>query len=262
MDFQIASDLHLEFRGVDTAPASAFPKRRAPLLLLAGDVCPAAEPGYADVLAEVAEPFEAVLYIPGNHEYYGFDGSIAQADAFMERTCYSRMRNVIFMNRRRVDIAGFAYIGATLWTNCPADASMLNDFSHIDGGDFTPAKMNAMHRDHRDWIKNAVKQAKRDGMMGAVVISHHAPDKMLATYGGGLGMAGARSRGAMLPYYYASDMAEVARDPFIQVWAHGHSHESYRMQPRRNGTIYASNALGYPGERTGYSNGGAVLRLQ
>ena len=258
MDFQIASDLHLEFRGIEAAPASALPKRKAPLLVLAGDLCPVVEPGFADALAAVAEPFDAVLYVPGNHEHYG-GASTEDADREIERICFSRMRNVVFMNKRRVDIGGFAYIGATLWTNCPDDASPLNDFNNIDGGRFTPTKMNALHRDHRDYIKGAVRQAKRDGCLGAVVITHHAPDRKLASHG--IGGAGGRSRGALTPYYFASDMGDVIRDPFVQVWIHGHTHESYRMTDHASGTIFASNALGYPGERTGYSNGGAVLRL-
>lgn len=251
MNFQIASDLHLEFRsGVSI-------RRNAPLLVLAGDICPAAEPFFTHAISAVAEPFDAVMYVPGNHEYYGFGSSPAAVDAHIERLCYSQLRNVIFMNKRRVDIGGFAYIGATLWTNCPSDESKLNDFGYIDSGDFSPARMNALHREHRDWIKSAIKQSKRDGMTGAVVITHHAPDKMLAKYA----TDNPRSKGDISSFYYANDMADVTRDPFVQVFVHGHTHEAYRMQPKANAPIYVSNALGYPEERTGYSNGGAVLRL-
>jgi predicted phosphodiesterase len=264
MNFQIASDLHLEFRGGASASASAMPRPKAPMLILAGDVCPEVEPDFAEALARVADPFEVVLYVPGNHEYYGSDDAPQRVDERIERTCFSRMRNVIYLNKRRVDIGGFAYIGATMWTDCPNDSSLLSDFSHIDGGRFTPARMNALHREHRDWLRSAVRQAKRDGCTGAVVVTHHVPDKKLAQYALPDSTAGAgnRSSGPLMPFYFASDMGDVASDSFVQVWCHGHTHESYRAQLEPRGTIYATNGLGYPNEHTGYSNGGAVLRLQ
>ena len=56
-------------------------------------------------------------------------------------------------------------------------------------------------------------------------------------------------------------MTDLAHDPFIQVWVHGHTHESYRLQIDPGGTIFASNALGYEREDTGYSKNQAVLRI-
>jgi len=252
MDFQIASDLHLDTRGGIDADESVLPKRNAPILILAGDLASASDPDYPEMLAKVAEPFDAVLYIPGNHEYYDSNTTVARMDERIEEICYS-IGNVIYMNKRRIDINGFAYIGATLWTNCPNDPTPLNDFSHIDNGRFTPAEENRMHREHRDYIKKAVNYAKRDGLYGAVVMSHHAPDRALER--------DVLSRPERLfPYYFASDMSGVVHDPFINVWVHGHTHESYRMEIDRDGTIFASNALGYENEITGYTND-AVLRI-
>lgn len=255
MDFQVASDLHLEFRGVERAPTFAMPIKRSPMLLLAGDVCPAVQSGFESALARIANPFDVVLYVPGNHEYYGFDQPVLQVDSFIEKTCFSHLSNVIYMNEKRIDIGGIAYIGATLWTNCPLHEPMINDFDYIDGGNFTPSQMNALHRRHADFIRRAIKQAKRDGLSGAVVLTHHAPDVKLASYS-----SGRRSKGGIAPYYYASDMQDVVNDPFVQVFAHGHTHESYKYQKKKNGTVYISNSLGYPTEPTKYVNGGAVLR--
>lgn len=253
MNFQIASDLHLDHRGgLYAVDDSIFPTREAPMLILAGDLASAMDPDYQEMLARVAEPFDVVLYVPGNHEHYGSNISTKEMDERIEEICYS-IGNVVYLNKRRINIRGMAYIGATLWTNCPTDTRLMNDFSHIDGGRFTPSIENRLHREYRDWIGSAIRSAKREGCVGAVVVTHHAPDRALEldTY----------SRDPQLfPWYYSSDMGGLTHDPFVQVWVHGHTHESYRMQIDQGGTIFASNALGYESEKTGYSKQ-AVLRL-
>jgi predicted MPP superfamily phosphohydrolase len=253
MNFQIASDLHLDTRGgLYGAEDSAYPVRKAPILVLAGDMASAMDPDYQELLARVAEPFDMVLYVPGNHEYYGSYISTRKMDERIEEICYS-VGNVVYMNKRRINIRGIAYIGATLWTDCPNDDRYMNDFSHIDGGKFTPSLENRIHRDHRDWIGSAIRSAKREGCSGAVVVTHHAPDRALE-------MDTISRDPHVFPWYYASDMGRLTHDPFVQVWVHGHTHEAYRMQIDEGGTIFASNALGYRSESTGYSNN-AVMKL-
>ena len=249
MDFQVVSDMHLDMR--QSLSDVALPKRKAPILSIAGDLASGVDPQFGEMLQAVAEPFDAVLFVPGNHEHYGGNMSPQKMDERIEQIC-SRLPNVIFLNKRRIDIRGVAYIGATLWTNCPNDDSLLNDFGHIDGGRFTPQRENAIHREHRDWIRKAVKQAKKDDCFGAVVITHHAPDMALST-----GVQASRA-GALKPFYFASDMADLARDPFIQVWHSGHTHEAYKMRREPGGTLYVSNAMGYQYEKTGYSTCAAV----
>ena len=253
MNFQIASDLHLDTRGgLDAVDDDAFPTRKAPLLVLAGDVASAMDPDYQDMLTRIAEPFDMVLYVPGNHEYYGSNISPKKMGERIEEICYS-VGNVVYLNKRRVDIRGMAYIGATLWTNCPSETRYMNDFSYIDGGRFTPAVENKIHREHKEWIGSAIRSAKRDGCVGAVVVTHHAPDRALE-------LDTVSRDPHVFPWYYSSDMGGLTRDPFVQVWVHGHTHEAYRMQIDEGGTIFASNALGYKSEHTGYSRQ-AVMRL-
>lgn len=250
MDFQIASDLHLEFRGGLSAPASAYPRRLAPILALCGDIYPFARSDYPEILRRVAEPFDMVMYIPGNHEYYGGDIGM---DPDIERACFS-IGNVVYMNKRSIDIRGMQFIGATLWTNNPTDqisSQVMNDYSSITG--MTPKISNAMHREHRNFLFKAVKRAKNSGQIGAVVLSHHVPDDRLA-----FGIANRPEKS--FPFYFSDDMRELTDDPFIQAWVHGHTHESYRTRLQPEGPIFASNAAGYPSEDTGYRDD-AILRF-
>jgi len=74
MTLHYASDLHLEF------PENREWLRRTPLqgrggvLLLAGDVLPfAVLHKHREFLQAWGEQYDHVLWLPGNHEYYGGD---------------------------------------------------------------------------------------------------------------------------------------------------------------------------------------------
>lgn len=250
MDFQIASDLHIETHGGLNASPSCYPVRVAAVLVLCGDMYPFSRPEYPEILRRVAEPFDMVMYVPGNHEYY--DGSI-EMDPQIEKACFAA-GNVLYMNKRSININGMQFIGATLWTDNPTDSSgeqIMNDYSLIKK--FTPKQSNSIHKEHREYIIKAVNQAKKDKRLGAVIMSHHVPDDRLAF--------DITSRPpATFPFYFSTDMKSVTSDPFVKVWCHGHTHESYRTRFEGKGTIFASNALGYPGENTGY-NQNAVMRI-
>ncbi len=250
MDFQIASDLHLETCGGMGALPHRFPKRQAPVLILCGDVYPYSMPDYAKVLQKVAEPFDMVLYVPGNHEYYGSDRDI---DSYIEKVCYS-IGNVVYMNNRSINIMGVQFIGATMWTDNPTGrnaSSVMNDYRMIGG--MTPTRTKAIHDQHKRYVIKEIMRAKDAGRTGAVVMTHHAPDIRLAF--------DITSRPVeTFPFYFSKDLRRITDDSFIKVWVHGHTHEAYRTHIHPKGPLFVSNAMGYPNEETGYCNC-SVVRL-
>ena len=79
MIIQYCSDLHLEFQENKNF-LKQFPiKPIGEILLLAGDILPFTLHKQAcEFIDFVADNFEAVYWIPGNHEYYHFDlGTVA-----------------------------------------------------------------------------------------------------------------------------------------------------------------------------------------
>src|SRR5947209_4440514 len=98
----ILSDLHLSFEPF------ARPVNDADVVILAGDI---ARPREAAAWAlGFTKP---VLYVLGNHEFYG--GSIDGAAAELERLC--RGTHVSVLNDSETVIGGIRFLGTTLWTD-------------------------------------------------------------------------------------------------------------------------------------------------
>ncbi|MEN8226872.1 MAG: metallophosphoesterase [Bacteroidota bacterium] len=74
MKIQFCSDLHLEFPDnrefLNTHPIQV----RGDILLLAGDIVPLGEiERHADFFNYLSDSFQAIYWVPGNHEYYHYD---------------------------------------------------------------------------------------------------------------------------------------------------------------------------------------------
>jgi hypothetical protein len=102
LKLNILSDLHLR-QGALAAPAND-----ADLVILAGDV---ARP--REALEWAGALRKPVLYVPGNHEFYG--GSIDGTRATLRRLCAGT--NVRLLDDGVVELGGLRFVGSTLWTD-------------------------------------------------------------------------------------------------------------------------------------------------
>lgn len=251
MNFQIISDVHAEM----TKPEYVRNiERKAPILAVLGDVHPMSHPeALASTLRSLGENFDLVLFVPGNHEYYDSGYNMAETGRKMESMC-DRLPNVVYMNEKDVEIMGVTFVGATMWTSPDPDAdeSAMNDFGHIK--DFSIAKMISTHKRQVEHIRTAVERSKGMGNLGAVVMTHHAPSSdFIIPYG-------TRGTREYLPFYYADDVGDVLSDEHVKVWAHGHTHECYKVW--RDNVLIGSNAVGYPGEPVNAVKKDVVFRFQ
>lgn len=264
MSFVLASDLHLEFLPPwlqQNIPEHMLPDpSSAHLLVLAGDVGNIVQPNFRSKLATLAEPYTMVLYVPGNHEYYDETLSTPMnlLEREMEAACMSTP-NVVFMQKRSVVIRDTIFMGCTLWTD-PAPSFWFDppvrDYSMIcgfrPGVAVTPKETAGIHKEHAAWLRSEIKRAKKlIGVRQAVVVTHHCPDIALSKE--------CRNRKVSTrPWYYATDMADLVSDPFIHTWCHGHTHESYVYRSPSTGVSFATNALGYQNEDTGFQRNAVV----
>jgi len=130
MRIQLLSDLHFEFHRDGGAGLVADCAVPADVLVLAGDI--AVAEGIAPALAMFSERYEHVVYVHGNHEFYG---STRSAVAQITGEACARLGNVHWLDGELVELAGRRFLGAPLWFPESAEATryrrFMNDFAQI-----------------------------------------------------------------------------------------------------------------------------------
>src|SRR5690242_17773369 len=102
MKINILSDLHLNHEGLP------HPRNDADVVVLAGDI---ARPAQA---VEWAREFDRpVIYVPGNHEFYG--DSIDARRAELRALCGGT--HIRLLDQGETIIEGVRFLGTTLWTD-------------------------------------------------------------------------------------------------------------------------------------------------
>jgi predicted phosphodiesterase len=255
-DFQIISDIHTDVR-----ESAYYVPPVAPFLIIAGDLCPMVHPNYRDFLLAATSNHRRVFYVAGNHEYYESPLDPLRAQEHMESVCKSMPSDVTFLRAGGSvgSVPGVSLIGATLWTNIDPVLSsrlehLLNDFKYIKvGGEayLSGHDMTILHERDKRWIEAKIRDAAADGSK-CVVVTHHSPDRRLSIASDDKATAGYG------PLYYASDMLPTMMSAPIVSWVYGHTHESHYMKLPEVNTTFATNALGYPGERTGHAQGAGI----
>ena len=252
MHIQIVSDLHLEFG--NTVPELA-PEVDA--VVLAGDL---AESRHPWLLAETVEAWERaqhIVYVPGNHEFYGSD--IDEGRQILAGQC--RIHGVTLLNPGAVTIEGVRFIGATLWTDFRLDGVAHEAATHAEAqlriSDFTGAirqregtrrfttfESVRRHEAERAFIERELASTRETGTT-AVVITHHAPTPR---------SVGPRFHGDPCNGAFASDLESVIARYQPALWIHGHMHDP--VDVTLGETRVLCNPAGYDAaanERRGYN---------
>lgn len=216
MKIRLLSDLHTEFRlPYKTHQMSEY--RGEDVLVLAGDIA-SGSTNTMDVIKHFRDlGFPQIIYVPGNHEYYGtgFD----EFNAKMENKCME-FDNVHFLNPGTVTIDGVKFIGATLWTNFadnPFSQSAakrgINDFRMIR--DFDVNRCAKTYYEHIDYIKDQYEQR---GDNKVVVVSHFLPARECIA---------PRYRGVdLINDYFANDLGDYISTMSDTTWLFGHTHDA------------------------------------
>lgn len=231
MKLNVLSDLHLSL-----APLPV-PQNDADVVVLAGDI---ARPKEAIAWARgFAKP---VLYVPGNHEFYGgsIDGTVAELRRLSAGT------NIRVLEDDEVAIGGVRFLGTTLWTDfmlsgegperqaaMQAAQRFMRDFAVIRTGEatFTPQDSAALFARHAAWLAGRLA-APHAGP--TVVITHHAPSTKSIH---------ARFAGSALNACFVSDAERLIDGRRAALWIHGHTHDGFDYVV--NGTRVLCNPRGY-----------------
>lgn len=235
MRLHILSDLHLGFQGMER------PQTDADVVVLAGDI------GRPQEAVAWALGFtQPVLYVPGNHEFYG--SSIDETRQQLHALCAGT--HVQLLDQRAVVVQGVRFLGCTLWTDfglfgagarraeaiAQAQRSM-RDFSRIrtmaapSGALLTPQDTVDLFTRHSQWLAHTLAQA-HDGP--TVVVTHHAPSP---------GSIHPRFADLLLNACFVSRAEHLLDGRRVGLWIHGHTHDSFDY--RVHGTRVLCNPRGY-----------------
>ena len=234
MKLNILSDLHLS-RG-----ALTLPENDADVAILAGDI---ARPPEAVAWASgFAIP---VIYVPGNHEFYG--GSISGTVHALRQQCAGTQIHVL--DNDEAIIGGVRFLGTTLWTDFmlfgegeEQEAAireaqrLMYDFSRFHVNDapetlFTPADSAALFNVHARWLERKLAEPYAGS---TVVIIHHAPSRKSIH---------PRFAKSLLNACFVSDAERLLDGTRARLWIHGHTHDSFDYFV--NGTRVVCNPRGY-----------------
>ena len=243
MKIRLLSDLHTEFRlPYKTAEFAEY--RGEDVLVLAGDIASGASNTMDVIEFFLDQGFPDVIYVPGNHEYYGT--SIEDFNTKMFDKCL-RHEGAHFLNKSNITIDGVLFVGATLWTNFsdnPIVQSVcgraINDFRQIKN--FKTRDAYDLYYKHLEYIKHHYE--KRVGQR-VVVVTHFLPARECIA---------PRWRGSdLLNDYFANDLGSMIADMENTTWLFGHTHDA--MDFELGNTRLVCNPHGYYGSSEPGTNG-------
>lgn len=242
--FAYCSDLHLDFGSLVIDNTEG-----ADCLILAGDIIefsqlvPKSDLSYNYVdefFKNISDQFKQVIWVPGNHEYYG--GSIWQgpriAERYLEKNGFG---NIKVVDNGVVYVNDIPVIGTTLWTSLDnanpivmeAVGRSINDYVHINTkrGDIDvvlrPIDTYNMHMAAIRFLDETITDVP------CIVVSHHAPSFACSDY-----------PPSVIDHAYMSNLCDFILDrPTIKKWVFGHTHS--RKQFDLGDTEILSNCRGY-----------------
>jgi Icc-related predicted phosphoesterase len=232
MKILAVSDLHLEFhRDGGREFLRTLDPSAADVLVVAGDLCSVGM--LYRVAKAMCERFPHVVFVTGNHEYYGSSrDEVHRALAAIEPD----LPGFHWLRETEVVIDGVRFGGTTLWfRDDPRNelyAHLMNDFSMIRG--------------FRRWIYDDNARAVRfleDRLSSLdVVVTHHLPAR---------GSIDPRYADSPLNRFFLCDVEPVIARAQPSLWIHGHTHAAcdYRLGETR----VVCNPAGYPSENMDFN---------
>jgi len=211
---QVCSDLHLENGDIMESDFPDIIKPCADILILAGDIGNPFTLLFDAFVSYCSSHFIHVLFVSGNHEYYG--STISQTDKLL-RGIFSKFHNVHYLNNSVFEYRDVLFVGTTLWSRIPNnvdpfDLFSMNDYNKIN--DFTISVCNSLFFRDLEFIKQQLSGHKK-----CIVISHHAPSLMCLS---------PEYRGDSTNCFFYTPLDNLFYHENLIGWIYGHTHHNWR----------------------------------
>lgn len=248
MKIQVLSDLHIEFRPFD------IPDTDADVVVLAGDI----HLGIKGIIWAIKNiPNKPVIYVLGNHEYYGqtYPKLIKKLKEASAGT------NVQVLENELTQIGGVNFSGCTLWTDFelfgdPRTAGYhasqrMTDFRRIrvmpNYSKMRSVDASVICKKSVRWLRDTLAQS---GLEPLVIVTHHAPSKKSIP---------PHYQEDLLSAAYASHLDDLVVSCGSALWIHGHLHEQFDYKTGLTRII--CNPRGYPDEPNYFFNPELVVEV-
>lgn len=236
----VASDLHLEFwQGKETEHWKKFPYHqidKPTVCICAGDLTNFRLPEriYTEHFARFCERFDKVIYVPGNHEYYGCNvNEVRPKIVALEN--YLAPTLTVLRSGEPYLFDGQRFIGDTMWFVDKPDVHIyrtyISDSYQIKGlfpWCFTESSL------FMNYLRSEVREDD-------IVVTHHIPNDFDTQ---------PRWRESNTQSYFLNDdCARYWINPNTikpKAWVYGHTHDKHDYNIGR--THFICNPIGYPGE--------------
>ena len=210
MKIQVLSDLHLEWfsNPVETRKFldSLLPEDPADVVVIAGDLCTRAQ--FQWVFEYLSHWNSEIIYIPGNHDFYG--SSFFEVQRILFDLHYP---NIHVLDNDIVEIDEQRFVRSTLWfpdsRRVPMFIQRLNDFHVIEDFERNVKLENKLVV---DFLWGEVQE-------NDIVISHFLPLHQSVAK---------RFQGSEMNCLFLCDCSNLIENRNPKIWIHGHTYESFR----------------------------------
>jgi len=228
MKIKLISDVHVEFhRDGGMHYCQTLPTDDVDLLIIAGDFGTLYT---MDTTLEVLlDRFREVIYVPGNHEYYG--SNVKHVNDHM-RTLAAQNSNLHVLINDTTVVNGRKFVGSTAWYNVNENVIEMrkfsNDFNMISDMNFDT--LQTLHDKCQMFLSDHVKQ-------DTIVVTHFLPLEESVSQ---------QWKGNPSNCFFVTDCSKLVQSREPWVWCHGHTHVAKDYQYGKTRVI--CNPLGYPRE--------------
>ena len=216
MEFQIASDLHIEKKYPKVPKITDYITPKAPRLILAGDVGRVEYwDQYSAFIVGVCHHFKNVILIAGNYEYYTKDPNLTMEKVDRKLKGLENLSPNLRVLQNETYSLGKKLIifGATFWSQLPPKVVLGLPIYTAPGVKITSSYYSMLHFQSRVKLEEMINRTQN---LDLVVISHHAP-----TFEGTL--ASKYRKNYPKNTLYCSHMEEYLTSKKVSTWIYGHT---------------------------------------
>lgn len=236
--FQIASDLHIEYKNNEVPNPLDFITPSADILILAGDIGSFYKiKQLYEFLDKICKYFKYVLYVPGNQEYYTFEEYRPLSMNLLVNRLYdieNNIPNLYVLNKSSIIIDDICITGCTLWSKPEIKIPKYIVRIHGINNDIYEKK----HLEDLNYIEKMCEYTSNNNLK-LLVVTHYCPTyKVLDGY----------YKKDRLSSLYTTNLEYLLCSSKIHTWVCGHVHNNFDFISTK-GTRVIGNQKGKPKDK-------------